>query len=69
MRYEDAGSAKWPGAHKENQGQFADLEIALLSTFPPGSWLVERGKIASFFLRVAHIQINQQNGSLLSEDQ
>ena len=48
LRYEDAGSAKWPGAHKENQGQFADLEIALLSTFPPGSWLVERGKIASF---------------------
>ena len=48
LRYEDAGSAKWPGAHKENQGQFADLEIALLPPFPTGSWLVERGIIASY---------------------
>ena len=48
LRYEDAGSAKWPGAHKENQGQFADLEIARLPPFPPGSWLVERGIIVSY---------------------
>ena len=59
LRYEDAGSAKWPGAHKENQGQFADLEIALLPPFPPGSWLVERGIIASYCFFVNCSYTNQ----------